>query len=271
MLKLCPSHIPRTIRLTALFLCFFFIFAGSPFAYLLSASQVLQRMIKNFSPFETLVIVQWAKVVEGADGQEQDLMEQKVWIDTQWQASCKRVDTGKNAKDPDLEASRCGWCRIEKIEGMFINRPVSEMINFLSSIGIKTSRMSLTHLGAKVAYVIGRNGKRDSHILISRDKFLPIALRIWDINSPGGPFTVRFEEYRRVGEGWYPYRITCETDLGQKHQYVIQEIRPNMPIEASVFKPAKNTRVNLPPKPSRHDLDENKVKDVIRILEEKYQ
>ncbi|RLB43822.1 MAG: hypothetical protein DRH12_01795 [Deltaproteobacteria bacterium] len=262
--------VARFAGLIAVILYLSSILTRMSYAYVMPSMQVLEEMAKNFSAFKTLVIVQWAKSSGENNAQGEDLVEQRVWIAKRWQARCERSgSTGHNEGSEGGQAP-CGWCGIERFEAMFLNHSTYETINFLSSLGVETSKVSLAHIGAKVVYVIGKRGKRDSYLMISRDKFLPIALRVWDIRSPSGPFTVRFDEYKQVGRGWYPHSIICETDLGRKEQYVIQEITPNVPIEASVFQPDKTHDIDLPATSPRQDVVDDRIKDVIRTLEEKY-
>jgi len=191
--------------------------------YVMPASQVLELMAKNFSSTDTIVIEQWVKVSESGGEDDQGLVPQRVKITPPWSFSCESVQ-GPGDGAEDIFWRKCSCSNVGKYQCLFMKHSVPEVEAFVLRLGIDTSMVSLTHLGEEIAYFIGRKGKGRSHLIVGRKSFLPLELHIGFPGSSVGPFTIRFKDYRHIGNGWFPYRIICESDYGPKEQIVVQNI-----------------------------------------------
>ena len=202
--------------------------------YVMPASQVLELMAKNFSPMDTMVIEQWVKVSEPGSQDDEDLVPQSVRIRRPWSFSCEKLQGPERSEEGAL-GTGCGWCDVGKYQCMFIKHSVWELEAFASRLGIDTSIVSLTHLGEKIAYLIGRKGKGRSYLIVDRDSFLPLELHVGFAGSSVGPFTIRFKDYRHIGHGWFPYRIICESDYGLREEFVVQNIETGINANPSIL------------------------------------
>ncbi len=239
-------------------------------AYVMPPGQILGFMVKNFSSVSTLVVKQWVKASRSSGEEQGQLVEVKVSLKRPWFYHCERTvaeEEGSNISD----ARACGWYNVAKFQCIFLQHSVTEMIGFLSRVGVQSSEVSLTHIGSEIAYLIGRRRIGESYLILSRKTFLPLLLHIGVAGSPMGPFDLRFNDYRRVDEGFYPYRIICEADHTGAEEYVAQEAIANISIEPSTFRPA-NRQVNSP---AAQDLapapNNERVKEVIEIFKQRSQ
>ncbi len=257
------------IRLAVLFLVLFAP-CKEALSYVMPTSQILEMMSKNFSSVHTVVVKQWVKVSGAGDEEEGTLSEVKVWIKRPWFSRCRR--TGAMEEGDGIPYGRgCGWCNVAEFQCMFLSHSVAEMIGFLSRLGVQTSKTSLTHLGSRVAYLIGNKRKGESYIIVSRERFLPLLIHIGPVGSPMGPFNIRFEEYRQAGKAFYPYRIVCEPEHGPTEEYVAQDVQANVTIDPSIFQPAMN-ETNAQPIHNIHQTsDDERIRGIVETLQQKYQ
>jgi len=239
------------------------------FSYIMPPTQILELMLKNFLSLDTMEINQWVRVSEPGNEDEEELIEEEVWLKRPWFFSCEKVESSETASKASL-MTRCGWCNVPKYQCIFLEHRLPEFVGFLARLGVETSMASLTHIGPKIAYLIGQKGKPNSYLIVSRDKFLPLVLHIGLISSKG-PFTVRFEDYRQVAKGWYPSRIICEFDHRRKEEYVAQTIRANITIDPLVFRPSPEPGEPRGPQESGQIPVDDGLKGVIKTLKEKYQ
>ena len=83
--------------------------------------------------------------------------------------------------------------------------------------------------------------------------------------------TVRFDDYRELPFGWYPYEITYSLDQRILERYLVVDLQVNRPIEPSFFtRPLERPEKAAEPEDTRAVSEEDRLEEVIRLLEEKY-
>ena len=74
-----------------------------------------------------------------------------------------------------------------------------------------------------------------------------------------------------MDSGWYPYEIDYSVKKERVERYFVLNIRVNSPIEASFFgTTAEKTGIPQKPENDQDGQQEERLKEVIRLLKEKY-
>ena len=146
------------------------------------------------------------------------------------------------------------------------------MLAFLTQLSINVNAVAFARLDGKVVYRIGDPSPESPKLLIDRESFLPLLL---SYVPPGGlgerRVTVRFDNFKEVDSGWYPYRIDYTAGKEQAERYFVLNIRVNPSIKASFFE-APADRVSFPGKTedTLDEKEEERLKEAIRQLKEKH-
>ncbi len=240
-------------------------------SYILPAGQIIEYMGKNFSCFQSLVVRQWAKATDPYGEEEIEMMEQKVWLKAPWLSHCEMGAQPSGDQEFRSISHGCGWCELPEILPLFLQHTPEELINLLSQWGIDISIVSLTHVGNEVAYRIGNKTEMSPYLIVQRDHFLPVLLRICGQGLGTIPFTVEFKDYDKVGEGWYPKRIICTADSGEEEEYVVQRVEANVPIDPSIFSNNKEQPQEIPSEAVHSPDSSERIKDIIETIKKTYQ
>lgn len=245
-----------------------FLSSYNAFGYVMPAEQILDFMIKNFSGFKTITLIQ--STLQTANGNETVFTEQ-LWLESPDKYSTKSLDRlgDRDVIVPDL---------LYRQLLVASNREKIERI--LLSIGIDLSKTSLTRLDGVIAYRIGDKAPGSPNLIIEKKRFLPLMLvyRIPD-ETDSKLISVRFEDYQRKDKSWYPFEITYKQGESLVEKYSIQTIQTNIPIDASILK--KFPEYELPEVPESdnkpeatdskdQDIDKERLQNVIKAFEEQY-
>ena len=143
----------------------------------------------------------------------------------------------------------------------------------LSGMGINLELVGFTRIDGVIAYRIGDKAPESPKILIEKERFLPLLIIYRSIeNLTHNVIRVRFNDYRKLQEGWYPFEITYS--LGQKFRetYSIQSLQANEPIDIQIFYSAEGEPYpSGVPEKKQEDPDEERLKKIIKTFEKKYQ
>jgi hypothetical protein len=215
---------------------------GAADAYVLPPKQILQFMAANFSAVRSLEIVHTVEVGTGP----RSMFQERLWLKAPASFAAERsplekplhISEGESPLKTDAKAPRLQPEPPTATRGhgpmvfrrlLMANR-VDALMDLLQQLGIHTASSGWARVQGNVAYRIGGSSPDGSRLLVEKDTFLPLLLQY---GVPRGPGTeqirVRFREYRKCGEGWYPYEIICSSTGGTEKIYRIQRIQVNVP------------------------------------------
>ena len=85
--------------------------------------------------------------------------------------------------------------------------------------------------------------------------------------------TVRFDDYRKLAGGWYSYEIVCRWGEKIIERYRILSVEVNVPIKFSPLKIIEQRPYVYPQdlKNGKDVREEERLREIIRLLEDKYQ
>ena len=233
--------------------------------YVLPAEQLVQFMAANASKFKTLVITQFTQQETGPslEGKTFELFREKIWMQAPNRYHAEVLSEGKVRREvPDVAFRRLLLADSQK-----------NLIGLLLNMGIDLETVAYTKVDGIVAYRIGNAEPASPKILIEKERFLPLRLSYWSIGTHAGALMeVRFQDYREVDKGWYPFEITYTSDRWPDEIYTILGILPNGPFDSSVFSsPMLRTRPDQPADKGEGLSDDERLKQIIQKFEERYQ
>ena len=146
---------------------------------------------------------------------------------------------------------------------IFMAGDKNTIMALLSEMGINLNSVAFTRFDGVIAYRLGDEDARKPKLLIEKEKFLPLLLnyRLWG-DSGEKTVTVRFDDYRKVAEGWYPYEIAIFAGEDLDERYFVTDLQANIPVDSSLFE--RREEHKKPP-------DEDRLREIIDLLKEKYQ
>ena len=236
---------------------------GETRAYVMPAEQLVDLMTSKYSKFRTLIITHSTHLITPEDLEVQMILEEKIWL-----------------KSPGLHHSEImeqsdGWDSVTN--ELMAKRPDTDMaflqifmagdkntnMALLSEMGINLNSVAFTRLDGVIAYRLGDEDARKPKLLIEKERFLPLLLNysLWR-DSGVQTVTVRFDDYRKVADGWYPYEIAIFAGEDLEERYFVTDLQANIPVDSSFFERHKEHQ--KPP-------DEDRLREIIDLLKEKYQ
>ena len=242
------------------------------YSYIMPAEQVVSLMTANFSKFKTLLIIQSTHLLNLRDKGEEIVLEEKIWLNSSGFYRSELMDKpdGQEKTVDEIAAHR------ESIDMTFrrilMSNDCVRIMALLSEMGINLENVVFTRLDGVIAYRIGGKNPKSPKLIVEKERFLPLLLsyRMLD-DSEEKRLTVRFHDYRKMAKGWYPYKIVCFVGEKIEGSYFVNDLKANVPI---VF-PVSETRKGGP-KPTQMlerrqgSTEDERLKEVIKILEEKY-
>lgn len=233
------------------------------FGYIIPAKQLIGFMAKNFSNFETVVIIQDVIRENEKDKDQRKIFKEQIWM-----------------KSPDLFHSKIldqqegmGEVRNTAYRQLLIANKTQRIGQILSRMGINLESVAFTRIDGVIAYRIGDKEPESPKILIEKERFVPLLLIYRPIdNLTHNAITVRFRDYRKLEQGWYPFETTYS--LGQKVRETcsIQSLQTNEPIDTQIFyssgeKPYPSETLEK----NQENPDEERLRQIIKTFEKKYQ
>ena len=220
--------------------------------------QLIAFMAKNFSGFQTLVIIQ--------STQQQD----------------ERYEVGEGSfmekismKSPDLfraEVLDSPMGRLMEPDTAYrqllIANGRERLMELLSKMGISLHSVALTRIDRIIAYQIGGKEPERPKILIEKDRFLPLLLIYSSSESfVSETITVKFRDYRKIDKGWYPFEISYSDGRELREDYTINTLQANVPIDPALF---LRSGPDQPSEQGQVPLQEERLRQIIRKFEERY-
>ncbi len=206
-------------------ICLTLMVNGRCHGYVIPAEQILDFMAGNFSNFKTVVIVQ--STLQTGQDMEKVFMEQ---------VQMKSPDLFE-LQSLDRIAERTGTPYMAYRQLLIANSR-ARLEQILSMMGINLQAVSLTRIDGVIAYMIGEKGDNIPKLLIEKERFLPLLL-IYRTrgNMLEEVVTVRFQDYRKEGKGWFPFQISYSVDNKIREEYSIQTFETNVPINSPLLQP----------------------------------
>jgi hypothetical protein len=253
-----PFRCCKALISTAVFLVLFSLpgFDRSD-AYILPAEQLLQFMAVHFSKFDTFVV--------------------KQAVERESQEGTKAFEETLFMKRPDLLRSQSTETSIDQdgmidrsYEKLFLAGSRTGLTDLLTEAGVDLGQVSYTRVHGTVAYLIGGRSPDSPRIAVEKERFLPLLFVYPSRLLPGRDLIeVNFLDYRKVGQGWYPFEILYKSSEGlaeRLERYKIESIRINVPLQPSIFNTSRP-----PSGPGKNNaVDEEKLKEIIKSFEQKY-
>ena len=211
---------------SALFMIVSAIFLGglTAYGYVMPADQILDFMIKNFSGFRTVTVIQ--STLQTQAWSEKVFTEQ-LWLESPDKYSIKALDSlsGRDFFAPDILYRQ-----------LFLANSREKIERILLPLGIDLSITSYTRFEGEIAFRIGKGEPDSPKLIIEKKRFLPLMIMYKVPDNPESELiTVRFDDYQKEGKGWYPYEITYNQGENLVEKYTIQTIQTNIPIDASIL------------------------------------
>lgn len=191
------------------------------YGYIMPSEQMLDFMAENFSNFKTMIIVQ--STLQMSPESEKIFMEQ---------IQLKSPDLFElKSLDRMADRTRLPYMAYRQL---LIANTRTRLEQLLSMMGIKLEAVSLTRVDGVIAYRIGLKGDQIPKLLIEKERFLPLQI-VYRMagDTSEEVVTVRFQDYRKEGKGWFPFKISYSVDNKIREEYSIQNLQTNVPIYSS--------------------------------------
>jgi hypothetical protein len=210
---------------------------GKTQAYIMPAEQLADLMIKNFSGFKTIVVTQATHFVTPEDLETQMILEEKIWLKSDgfhhselinlpedWEAMATGLTSGRPSTDMAFRR-------------LFMANDKRTIMALFSEMGINLDAIAFTRFDGVIVYRLGDKDAEAPKLLIEKENFRPLLLSYRLLKEPGlKSVTVRFDDYREVAGGWYPYKIEIFTGENLEECYFAMDLQVNTPIDSSIFR-----------------------------------
>ena len=277
----------KKVGMVLLITSFLLAMPGSSSGYLMPVDQLIDKMRGKFSSFKTLIIDQSIHVLDPQDRETTMVFQEKTWLKSP--GYCRSEVTGQpesldiaSASAPGGPSQREGQVAYEvaELQGnsdtafrrLLMRNNRDTIMTFLAQMGVNLESVGFTRLDGIIAYRVGDKGPESPKLLIHKESFLPLLLSYVPLRSSNQDLAiVRFDNYKQVDSGWYPYEIDYSVEKERVERYFVLNISVNPPIAASFFR-FKTERTAIPQR-SENDQDgqqDERLKEVIRVLKEKY-
>ena len=281
------STIKKHLMLIWLISCLLWALPGSSEGYVMPIEQMIDNMTARFSGFHALIVDQTTHVLNPQDRETVSIFQEKIWL--KLPRYCRSQIIGRPERKDVYSPAVSGRQTPEKEEAssgalsegqgtdtafrwLLMANKRDEVLAFLSQLGVNIDAVGLARLDGKVVYRIGDTSLESPKLLIDREIFLPL---LFCYVQPGfkdeNPVTVRFDKFKEVASGWYPYRIDYSVEHEAPERFFLLNLRVNPSIETSFFEAAPEM-TGPPPGPENvpDEKEEKRLKEAIRVLEKKY-
>lgn len=257
---------------SAILVCapFLFLLMEICLGYVMPAEQLIQFMAKNFSKFETLVITQTTLQQDPKDEEWEESFTEKIWM-----------------KSPDFFRSKILNEKSYRVlvldtdyRQLLVTHSKQTLMELLIRMGVNLESVGFTRIEEVTAYRIGDQGPDNPKLLIEKERFLPLLLKyVPPRASKMETITVRFKEYRKLDQGWYPFEMTYSVNDEIREVHTIHTIDANVPIDPALLDipetepppgPAPEKEMTTPEK-EMTPQEEERLRKIIKTFEEKYQ
>jgi hypothetical protein len=242
-------------------------------AYVMPSEQLLGFVANNFKGFKTVAILQSTRLMNSQGNEPAIAFEEKIWVKP---PRFYRSQIVTEVEEDGMSLDEIQASRFDIDPGyrqLLAANSLQDLSGRLAAWGIDQSLVSLTRLDGTVAYAIGdyREGSMPA-LLIEKERFLPILLRYRVPGRPGTePVTIRFQDFRRVQEGWYPFRIDCFLGQELMERYLLLEAKFNSPFPSE---PLGGSKANSDSDSKGQSVlvapEKDRIEGVIKAFKQKY-
>jgi hypothetical protein len=242
-------------------------------AYVMPSEQLLGFVANNFKGFKSTAILQSTRLM-GSQGKEPAIaFEEKIWVKPP-RFYRSQIVTEIEEEGMSLEEIQASRFNIDPgYRQLLAANSRQDLSGLLLAWGIDQSLVSLTRLDGTVAYAIGdyKDGTMPA-LLIEKKRFLPILLRYQVPGRPGTePVIIRFQDFRRVHDGWYPFRIDCFLGQELMERYLLLEAKFNSPFPSDPFADSKaNPASDSKGQTVLVSSEKGQIEGVIKAFKQKY-
>ena len=282
--KLCNKTNGQKFVLIALFVI---MIPGFAETYVMPAEQLVGLMNANFSAIKTMVITQTVSYYDPQLGDKGAVYKRMVWLKSPGFYHSEFIDASSRQIISD-SAEACLGNQSDKASYWLLTASNNDSLLLnLERMGINTDTVALTRYEGTIVYCIGEKGLHTPNLLVEKERFLPLALSFTSKTSVNGNMvTVLFQDYREIGGGWHPYKISCFSEPGTRTEYSVLDIKVNTAIDDLFQEGLRNTpspslsmRGENGGKQSPADTSDKKetsqkeeqLQEIIRMLKKKYQ
>ncbi|KPK26659.1 MAG: hypothetical protein AMK69_11695 [Nitrospira bacterium SG8_3] len=231
--------------------------------YVIPANQLIAFMAKNFSKFQTLVIIQSTQQKDENDETGDESFMERIWMESPDRLRSQVTDHPMGrVKEPDMSYRQ-----------VLMANTAQRLAQILSRMGVNLHSVALTRIDGVIAYRIGDKESEQPKILVEKDRFLPLLL-VYKASRPSvlETITVQFKDYKKMEEGWYPFEIIYTDGKAFKEIYTIHTLKANVPIDPALFvMPKREFAPEQVSEPEEVPAEEERLRDIIKKFEEKYQ
>jgi hypothetical protein len=228
--------------------------------YIMPAEQLLDFMAKNFSGFRTVVITQSTL---RTDSEGEGVFKEQVLMKSPDFFHLKALDPGSKRPYPHHTSYR----------QLLIATTGDRIMRLLLKMGLNPHIVAFTRIDGIIAYRIGEKGPETPKLLIEKERFIPL---LFVYRAPGNPegetISVRFLDYRKQDKGWYPFEISVATEDGIKERSTVLSLQINAPVSSSLLEPfrIRPDPAEQTPETGSSDLEDERLRKIIKAFEEKY-
>jgi len=281
----------KKVGMVLLITSFLFAMPGGSSGYVMPVDQLIDKMKARFSSFKTLIIDQSTHVLDPQDEETTMVFQEKIWLKSPGYFRSEITGRPENLNiagapapppPPGVPAQRERQAANEVVEAQGNNDTAfrrllmannrDTIMTFLAQMGVNLESVGFTRLDGIITYRVGDKGAESPKLLIHKESFLPLLFSYVPLRSSSQALAVvRFDNYKQVDSGWYPYEIDYSIEKGRVEHYFVLNIRVNPPIEASFFT-TTTEKMGIPQRPEndKDGQEEERLREVIRVLKEKY-
>lgn len=240
--------------------------------YLLPGEQIIGLMCANFKAFKTLVVVEsFRTVYEEENGTEFKGRMRKIWLKAPAFFRSETIGESEGpatgGKGMAISGSAGLICHL-----LLMARDKQSQMDLLTNMGIDVTAVSLQRDRESIAYRIGGPGGGDPYLIVEKERFLPLEMRFC-ARGRNRPvlLTIRFDEYRRLEKGWYPYRISYSGDGQPLGSCTVNDLDTNPPIKDALSSiPLEDILPSAACKERDTPPQEERIDNIIKSFQDKY-
>jgi hypothetical protein len=236
-------------------------------AYIMPADQLVGLMMANFSRLKSLVITHTAHLYSSQDQEADTVLEERIWLKSPGLFRVELMGRLEGQGSGDRLSINMAFRRL------LMANDGQSIMTLLLEMGINRESMGFTRFNGTIAYRIGDKSPQSPKLLIEKERFLPLLISYRVPGDPGQKMlTVQFDDYRKLPEGWYPHQISYMAGKDISARYFIIDVQVNVPVDSSLMRSIRE--LTRPPQGlgnGKELHDEERLREVIKLLKEKYQ
>lgn len=234
--------------------------------------QLVGFMSANFSHFKTLVVSQSTRLVKPQSLGPESVFLERIWLKSPWFYYREPVGVSEGQVGEEDGPVAAGHNPDMSYRRLLMAGDGRMILEFLSEMGINFGSVTFTRFDGVIVYHIGDTALESPKLLIEKERFLPLFLSYGRPAYSGEQMvTVRFEEYRKIEKGWYPYRIVYSAGHDVEEHYAVKDLQVNIPVTQTLsIIPGPGILPAGSPENKPEPEQGKRLKEVIDALKKKY-